>query len=176
MKTNSPIKRQVVQNNLFESVLGEAVFEGDYRYALKRIWDPGKDQMAWVMLNPSTATEEVFDPTVRRCNNWARKWGYGGFHVLNIFALRSTDPQALATHPDPVGPENNQYIRETVTDPKVKLVMAAWGVWGEFMSRGAEVAALVKDLGVGLYCLGKTNGGHPRHPLYVAGSQKPVLF
>jgi len=34
-------------------------------------------------LNPSTADENENDPTITRCINFAKSWGYGGVCVTN---------------------------------------------------------------------------------------------
>jgi hypothetical protein len=47
------------------------------------------------MLNPSVAGETDDDATVTRCIARAAKGGYGALEVVNLFALVSTDPQAL---------------------------------------------------------------------------------
>src|SRR5690606_14314462 len=76
---------------------------GTYRYRLWRIWDTDKPLLLWIMLNPSTADDKQLDPTCARCQKWAQTWGYGGFMVANVFALRSTDPKGLYSINDPVG-------------------------------------------------------------------------
>ncbi len=66
-----------------------------YRYSLTRVWDGTGRKAAFVMLNPSTATEIQNDPTVERCERRARTLGFGAFQVTNIFAWRDTDPRAM---------------------------------------------------------------------------------
>ena len=61
-----------------------------YRYELRRIWQPKKGLVCWVMLNPSIADANIDDPTIRRCIGYTAKWGYGGRVVVNLFALRAT--------------------------------------------------------------------------------------
>lgn len=139
-----------------------------YRYALTRRWVANTEGIAFLMLNPSTADAFVLDPTIRRCMGFARGWGFGGLLVLNLFGLRSTDPAALRTHVDPVGPDNDAVIVDwlgRLSGP----VVAAWGVHGVYRQRGEQVAGLLRDHGRRLMCLGATKDGHPRHPLYVAG-------
>jgi hypothetical protein len=45
-----------------------------YRYTLTRVWDGGGPRAAFVMLNPSTATEVQNDPTVERCEGGQGRW------------------------------------------------------------------------------------------------------
>ncbi len=86
--------------------------------------------------------------------------------VVNLFALRVTDPRELARHPDPVGEANGMFITEAARDATVAV--AAWGAHPAAGHRGAVVATGVPDL----RCLGVTKAGHPRHPLYVRASQR----
>ena len=67
-----------------------------YRYSLWRVWNPDLPVCMFLMLNPSTADETTNDPTVERCQRRAVQMGYGGLHVGNIFAWRSTDPTGIA--------------------------------------------------------------------------------
>jgi len=72
-----------------------------FRYSLWHQW--GDDSLGYAMfigLNPSTADETLDDPTVRRCINFARDWGYGALCMTNLFAFRSTDPSVMKAHPD----------------------------------------------------------------------------
>ena len=79
-----------------------------WRYALWRTWDPARAPLVFVGLNPSTADETQDDPTIRRCLGFARDFGCGGLHMLNIFAFRATNPDELRRTDDPVGPDNER--------------------------------------------------------------------
>jgi len=133
-----------------------------YRYRLQRRWGDGPAAV-FVMLNPSTATAERDDSTMRRCLAFARRERCGALTVVNLFALRSPDPRTLAKHPDPVGPANDTVLRDTLRSPA--LVIAAWGTHGALYQRAAEVARLITPTPA--HCLGLTADGHPRHPLYL---------
>ena len=76
-----------------------------HRYALWRIWEKGAPMVMFVGLNPSTADETQDDPTIRRCIDFAKRWGYGGLYMLNIFAFRATNPKDMKAAADPVGPD-----------------------------------------------------------------------
>lgn len=66
--------------NRASNMLGssEAIFSSDrrYRYLYASASNFGSDPcVVFIMLNPSTATAGVTDPTMTRCTNYARKWG-----------------------------------------------------------------------------------------------------
>jgi hypothetical protein len=145
--------------------------DGVYRYTLGRRWAPGP-AVLWIMLNPSTADAAVDDPTIRRCIGFSKAWGYSALTVVNLFALRATNPARLYRHEDPVGPVNDAHI-VTQAQRAVEAV-AAWGTHGALRDRAEYVRRLVD--GIPLVCLGVTRGGHPRHPLYVRGSTGRVPF
>lgn len=145
-----------------------------YRYRLWRLWSEIEPAIGFLMLNPSTATESVEDPTIRRCIGFSRSWGYGGVVIANLFSLRSTDPAALAKHADPVGPDNNGYLCQLAES--VPLVVCAWGVHGKLNGRGDEVLELLGPHRGKLRHLGLTADKQPRHPLYLAGATKMEVF
>ena len=132
-----------------------------YRYLLEHRWGTAAP-MVFVMLNPSTADATRDDPTLRRCLRFARRDGRGGLIVVNLFALRATDPAALAAHPDPVGPDNDQILCAAIG--RGTPVIAAWGTHGALHARDQAVLRLLAP--ARLSCLGRTAHGQPRHPLY----------
>ena len=144
-----------------------------YRYRLWRRWAEGR-AVLWVMLNPSTADEHVLDPTLRRCAAFARAWGFGRFDVCNLFALRSTDPKAIYTAADPVGPGNDDEIVNAAMD--ADLVLVGWGVHGEFQARAEAVTTKLLGACPAVWCLGLSKDGHPKHPLYLPAATKRELF
>ena len=113
-----------------------------YRYVLTRVWDAGLPRALFVMLNPSTATEVQNDPTVERCERRARALGFGAFRVTNIFAFRATDPREMRAQPDPVGPQNDAAILESLSwaAGAQDRIICAWGTHGAHLGRGAAVA------------------------------------
>jgi len=109
---------------------------------------------------------------VRRCQGYARDWGYGGLLMTNLFAFRATDPQVMKAAPDPIGPDNDLYLRNTAK--KAGLVVAAWGNHGAFQGRSQEVVRMLKEAGAELRCLKMTGQGEPGHPLYLPKNLQPI--
>jgi hypothetical protein len=148
--------------------------EGDsspFRYVLWREWDASLPKVVFIMLNPSTADALKDDPTVAKCGRFARRWGFGSLHVLNIFAFRSTDPDVLPNVADPVGPDNDAHIRDTVSG--AGLVVAAWGNHGALRSRSSAVRKLLAESNVALHYLKMNGTGEPSHPLYLKETLQP---
>lgn len=142
-----------------------------YRYELWRSWRDmyaGQGYVAFIGLNPSTADETENDPTVRRCMNFTRRWGYSQMVMLNLFAFRATDPADMKKASDPVGPENDSVLLERSRGAEV--VVACWGTHGVHMGRGEAVRQMIP----GLQKLRLTKDGHPQHPLYLPASLCPV--
>lgn len=139
---------------------------GRYRYTLWRHWDTAGAKVAFVMLNPSTADHRRDDPTIRRCIGFARGWGYGSLLVVNLFAYRTSSPAELARADDPIGPENDHYLR--YARRAAGDLVIAWGVHGQLLDRHERVVTLLTGRRARpLWCLGATQGGFPRHPLYL---------
>ena len=149
---------------------------GTYRYLLTRIWDENQPPAVFIMLNPSTADAEEDDPTIRRCMNFAKAWGCGGIKVVNVFAYRATDPKKLLEAKDPIGPRNQECVKEAIIN--AGIVIAAWGAAGpKWKWAYNRIHEAVKEVEVQeIYCLGTTKDGLPRHPLYLKNNTMPKLY
>jgi len=146
---------------------------GLYRYELRREWDDSLPPYVSGMLNPSKADGEIDDPTIIR--NWRRAEanGYGSLIVWNLGAGRATDPRDWKSMPDPIGPENDAYIRRILAECRARqgLAVVGWGAHGTFMGRYKEAGKIATEIGIPLHCLGVTKDGQPKHPLYIATAQ-----
>lgn len=142
-----------------------------YRYTLWRIWGDGKRFVQFIGLNPSTADELKNDPTVRRCIIFAKDWGYDGMCMTNLFAYRSPSPQVMKKQAEPIGEENDKYLMEIAAS--AELIVAAWGNHGKHRKRDDAIKEMFKSR---LTCLATSDGGNPKHPLYLSGALKPFPF
>jgi hypothetical protein len=161
------------QNNFVKAT---ATFSdcGRYRYLLRRRWNEGPNCL-FIGLNPSTATADSDDATVRKCVALARTWGFSGIAMANLFAVRCRYPQILSTHRDPVGPDNDRFLLPAVK--QAHTIVAMWGnhglkSYGKLARRDQYILSLRDDW----RCIGITKHGAPRHPLYVANSSPLVIF
>ena len=141
---------------------------GAYRYRLWRQWDDLRPILVWVMMNPSTADDVDDDSTIRRVVDFSKRFGFGGIDVLNVFALRSTDPRRLLAHPDPFGPDNERTLMDARHRHLLSNLVVAWGnpLGGRRLAnyyQRARVALCTQNP----QCLGANKNGHPKHPLYL---------
>jgi len=141
-----------------------------WRYLLWRTWDRDKPTCLFIGLNPSTATETIDDPTIKRCINFCKSWGFGTYLMCNLYGIRSTDPLGIKRAIEPVGLDNDTHI--SAAAHRADLVVAAWGAGHWQHGRVAKVLSLIRYP----HCVGVTKNGSPRHPLYVLGSQTPVPY
>lgn len=161
-----------------------AVFSDDpdrkYRYLLWR-WIPQPSLLErcrgiclFHMLNPSTADEKKLDPTVRRALGYATRWGCTSLVVTNTYGWRSTDKRALRNLEDPVGPDNDAWI--TVAAALADIVVVGWGDGPAGMDITPRVRSVMKLIRRPAVCLGITDAGNPRHPLYRPADFEPIPY
>lgn len=134
--------------------------------------------VTFLMLNPSTADAFQLDPTVRRCVGFARDWGADVLQVVNIFALRATDPRELYEPGASIGDDhlNDGELMAACIGDGVSRVIGAWGAHGAWRDRGRQVLRMLMRVGCKLEHLGLTKRGHPKHPLYLKSSTWPEVL
>lgn len=149
-----------------------------YRYRLERRVAMFDRIATFIMLNPSTATAEADDPTIRRCIGFARAWLCGRLIVVNLFAYRATRPADMKAQADPVGPGNDAAIERAAleTHRSGGLLICAWGAHGGHRDRDRTVLSRLDTLGVQPMALDETAEGFPRHPLYLRGTSRPFEY
>jgi hypothetical protein len=168
--------KQSDSTDLFGGTVAEAMQRGAdispcglYRNTIWCWWGPG----AWVNfcgLNPSKADSKVNDPSFTRMVNFAKAWGYDGLIVTNLFAFRATDPRDMKAAGDPIGPDNDASLKSAYLNSAITV--AAWGAHGTYRGRDAVVRKMLPRL----HYLRLTKDGHPRHPLYLPASLRPVAW
>ena len=140
---------------------------GLYRYELHREWDKDKGKVLFIMLNPSTADSHEDDLTTIRCVNFAKKWGYGGISIGNIYPFRAKRPKDLrkwlkaCDGERPEAYENNiSHIGAMASE--ADITVCAWGC------NHPEIPSFIDNLAdeVPLYYLELCKDGRtPKHPL-----------
>jgi len=130
----------------------------------------GNRKLITIGLNPSTATKEKSDTTVAKVEQVARRNGFDGFVMLNLYPVRSTNFRALPVRAnDEAFAENLRNIESVVAADSKPVVWAAWGnsiLAREFFIESAkELFVRLQKYGTCWRHFGPfTASGHPRHP------------
>ncbi|MBR6140256.1 MAG: DUF1643 domain-containing protein [Bacteroidaceae bacterium] len=131
------------------------------------------EQMLYVFgVNPSTATDKKPDRTMQKVLGFADRNGFDGFAMMNLYPLRSTNPNALPKAMDEeLHQRNLTEIKEVIGKKKNPVILFAFG---NAIGAAPYLKKCLKDIVSTLQPLnpqwkqiGKpTKWGNPRHPLY----------
>ena len=132
-------------------------------------------------INPSTATKEKSDNTIRKLEKISYLHGYDSWIMLNIYPKRATDP-------DNLDKEFNKDIHEKNLQIIKKYVKANSDIlcaWGNSINKrkylkdclAAIYELISKEVGVKYFHLNNvTKRGNPRHILYSPLNSKIETF
>ncbi len=157
---------------------------GLYRYALERSTGIEGPNLAWLMLNPSTADADVDDPTIRKVVGFTRRAGYGVALVVNLFAWRETDSKLIERVVKRgfhrlEGDDNCAAIMQAAAISDA--VVCAWGAHAWARTQAERVLGWLADhpreepIRLRLLCLGRSKGGDPLHPLMPSYDGHPLI-
>lgn len=151
---------------------------GLYRYRLDRHVGAGRLVIAYLGVNGSTADGETDDHTVRKWTGFSRRIGAFRYIVGNAFGYRAKDVRALAEAADPVGPMNDEYLVEIISE--ADLIVPCWGRIGKapkrLQGRFDAVLSMARASGKPIKCFGLTRCGSPVHPLTLSYDTPLVDF
>ena len=124
------------------------------------------------MLNPSTACGVSDDLTTIRCINFAKKWGYGGIMIGNIYPFRAKRPKDLRKWIEQDHDSNYEtglgisYAKMSNRDSvhqmaeQADLIVCAWGC-----NYKGNIPDWMEELGDLHYLELCDDGITPKHPL-----------
>jgi hypothetical protein len=103
-----------------------AVFSKDkkHRFLLKKEWDSSKENITFLMLNPSKADVLRSDNTVNNATNYAIDKGFGSITIDNLFADRGTNSDCLVRRDTSTDVINDKYIEQALKESKEFVI--AW--------------------------------------------------
>lgn len=142
--------------------------EGDsVRFALTK---KGERMLYVFGVNPSTATDTQSDPTMRKVIEFASKNGFDGFVMMNIYPLRSTNPDALPQNINmDLHHKNLQKIQEIMGKTTNPVILLSFGNSIDVVPylKGClyDIVNILQPLNPEWKQIGTpTKKGNPRHP------------
>lgn len=143
----------------------------EYRYILGT---KGSRPLICIGINPSTASPEHLDNTLKSAERIARFNGFDSFIMFNVYAQRATLPDDMEKVLNPVLHAENMKAFEWILD-QYPPGCSVWAAWGSLITKRGYLSSCVRDMvSIGdlhharWYTAGpRSKAGHPHHPLYL---------
>ncbi|HNS42666.1 MAG TPA: DUF1643 domain-containing protein [Taishania sp.] len=134
----------------------------------------GINNLICIGINPSTATPENLDPTIRRVKKFAQDNGYDGWFMLNVYPQIETNPKLIDEHiNNSLHEENIKEIKQLISEFPTSYI---WAAWGNNIQRKPYLFQCLKDVVATInadfqkrwvHLNDLTTKKHPKHPLYL---------
>ena len=152
--------------------------ENKVRYVLGT---KGENSLVCFGINPSTATPNHLDNTLKSVERLSLFNGFDSWVMLNIYPQRATNPKDIhETIDNKIHKRNVDFIRKIFSLKKVHI----WAAWGTLIEKRPFLIPCLGDiynLSLKYNCswvrIGEeSKKGHPHHPLYLNSSEKIKPF
>lgn len=123
-------------------------------------------------VNPSFASPEDLDPTMKNVEYFAEKNGYDSYVMINLYPMRATNPQDMHTSIDEaIVKENFENIEKILSTGTCDI----WAAWGTLIKTRRylkdcllQIVEIADKYDCKWFTIGeKSKEGHPHHPLYL---------
>ena len=134
--------------------------------------EKGDKTLICIGINPSTATPEQLDNTLKAVKRFSISLGYNSWIMLNIYPQRATNPNNMDEVINKTYHEENiNHIEQIFNNENCDI----WAAWGTLIEKRKYLKECLKDIhNISLkyhrnwYSIGKiSKKGHPHHPLYL---------
>ncbi|MEE3035291.1 MAG: DUF1643 domain-containing protein [Bacteroidota bacterium] len=138
-----------------------------HRYLLSRIWNQNNENILFIMLNPSSADEDLDDRTTKKIIRFSKKWGFGGLYICNLYTYRTSSPKKLFSLAKNKRGSNKDEIKKHAK--KCSKVVYAWG-------NKEKVPSWLNEMVLNPTYIELSKEGVPKHPLYLKSNLRPRYF
>ncbi len=131
-------------------------------------------------VNPSTASPEKLDPTIRSVARIAKNNCYDGWLMINLYPQRSTNPDEMHQEPNETIYQQNLNIIKSILNHY--SISEIWAAWGTLITKRTFLSKCLSDI----YSITSdydwitfgpvSKNGHPHHPLYLNSKAPKTLF
>lgn len=155
-------------------------FYSEYRYILGTV---GKRPLITIGINPSTASPDALDNTLKSVGRIARFNGFDSFIMFNVYAQRATKPDDMDKLCNELLHKENMKAFRWVLK-RSKEPPSIWAAWGTLITKRPYLRLCLEDMvkegthaGARWYMAGKPSvHGHPHHPLYLKKETRLTSF
>ena len=132
-----------------------------------------KTPLLCVGVNPSTATPQKLDPTIRSVARIAHINNYDGWIMINLYPQRATKPNDMDfIMNDSICKQNLFVINSILNKYKITEI---WAAWGTLITKRTYLKKCLSDI----YWITfgpSSKAGHPHHPLYLSSNAQKENF
>lgn len=163
----------MTQPSLLSSAYGtrESVC-GSYRYGLWKRVGENEKTLVFILHHPPHSEGAAERIEINSCCRRAERLGFGWACLVNLYALRSASSSELISASDPIGPQNDEWLRNIIS--RADLVICGWGKDVLNHDRPQQVLRLVRDLGKIPCALRLNTNDTPSHPLRLPLALPPI--
>lgn len=124
-------------------------------------------------VNPSFASPENLDPTMKNVDAIAKANGYDSYLMINLYPMRATKPDDMHKQMDEgIVKQNLENIEKILSSGNCDI----WAAWGTIIKKRPylkdclqQIIKLADTYNCKWYSIGKkSKEGHPHHPLYLS--------
>lgn len=139
-----------------------------------------KSPLLCIGVNPSTASPEKLDPTIKSVARIAKNNSYDGWIMINLYPQRSTNPNKIHQQPNDIIYQQNLYIIKSILDKY--SISDIWAAWGTLITKRTFLSKCLSDIysitsEYNWITFGATSkDGHPHHPLYLNSQASKTTF
>lgn len=159
-----------------------ALFSPDRKHRFKLWRSIGNEHkygdlaVLFIGLNPSTANETQDDPTIRRCEEFAKQWGFSKMYMGNLFSYVTAYPKELTVENCLKNDDENRLALSKMARESLRVVLC-WGNNGWIRNQGKEIAEYIDTQSTcPPVCFGINKNGQPKHPLYLPKNAEVMTY
>ena len=132
-------------------------------------------------INPSTARPNDLDNTLKSVERIAKRAGFDGWIMLNVYPQRATNPNDLhGVLQEDIHAKNVKHIERVLVEYNATILAA----WGTLINKRTYLKQCLQDI----YAVSQksnrpwvsigsiSKAGHPHHPLYLSNEEMPKDF
>jgi len=132
----------------------------------------GDNTLICIGINPSTASPDNLDNTLKTVEKRAKSLGYDSWIMINVYPQRATNPKELEKGINLEKHKNNiKHIKTIVSNKQCDI----WAAWGNNINIRPYLIKCLQEIVKHLpsnktkwFTIGKkSKAGHPHHPLYL---------
>ena len=162
------------------------IFDHDYndtvRYTLGQpATGKGKKNLVCFGINPSTARPNDLDNTLKSVKRIAKRGGFDGWIMLNVYPQRAKNPNDLHDFlQEDIHIRNVEHVTRVLVEYNGTILAA----WGTLINKREYLKDCLQDIykaskktKTKWVSVGKiSKEGHPHHPLYLSNKEMPEDF